>query len=129
MTIAWNTKPSVASLPLDHTWRLPQGRFVAGKVVDETGQPAAGTAVHFQGEGMAWNSREYADYEGPMAAPKSERPPVPVTDANGRWSADFISPKAKSIFGYLEHPGFATTQFGHVHPPDPIESPPASFLF
>jgi hypothetical protein len=44
-----------------------------------------------------------------------------TTDANGRWSADFISPRAKSLYGYLEHPEFATTQFGHIHPPDPLE--------
>ncbi|MGO8701201.1 MAG: carboxypeptidase regulatory-like domain-containing protein [Limisphaerales bacterium] len=121
MTISWNTKTSIAALAPEYTLRLPQGQLVAGVVVDEAGQPVAAASVHFQGDGMLWDSREYADYEGPMSLPQSDRPTPPMTDANGRWSADFISPKAKSLFGYLEHPEFATTQFGHIHPPDPIE--------
>lgn len=121
MSIVWNTKASVASLASEYKLRLPQGRLVAGIVVDEVGQPVAGATVHFHGEGMAWGSREFADYEGPRSLPPTERLPLPVTDANGRWSAAFISPQAKSLFGYLEHPEYATTQFGHVQPPDPIE--------
>jgi RNA polymerase sigma factor (sigma-70 family) len=121
MTIYWNTKASAASLAPEHTLRLPQGRLVAGTVLDETGQPVAGATVHFQGEGMGWDSREFVDYEGPMSLPQSDRRLPPVTDANGRWSADFISPRAKSLLGYLEHPEFATTQFGHIQPPDPLE--------
>lgn len=121
MTIAWNTKASVAALTPEYKLRLPLGRLVAGTVVDEAGQPVAGATVHFQGEGMPWDSREFADYEGPAALPPTERLPAPATDANGHWSADFISPRAKSVFGYLEHPELATTQFGHIHPPDPIE--------
>jgi RNA polymerase sigma factor (sigma-70 family) len=120
-TIAWNRKASMASLGPEDKLRLPQGRLVAGTVVDETGEPVAGATVHFQGEGMPWDNRAFADYEGPVFLSQSERPPPPMTDANGRWSADFISPRAKSVFGYLEHPEFATTQFGHIHPPDPIE--------
>src|SRR6266481_7185167 len=119
MSIFWNTKG--APLAPDYKLRLALGRFVAGTVVDDRGQPVAGAAVHFQSEGMRWDSREYADYEGPMSLPQSERLSPPTTDANGRWSADFISPRAKSLYGYLEHPEFATTQFGHIHPPDPLE--------
>ena len=120
-SISWNSKASMVSLGPEYTLRLPQGRLVAGTVVDETGQPVAGATVHFQGEGMGWDSREFVDYEGPTSLPQSERLAPPMTDANGRWSADFISPRAKNLFGYLQHPEFATTQFGHIHPPDPIE--------
>ena len=121
MTIYWNTKTSAASLAPEYTLRLSRGRLVAGTVVDETGQPVAGATVHFQGDGMGWDSREFVDYESQMSLPQSDRLPPPVTDANGRWSADFISPRAKSLYGYVEHPEFATTQFGHIQPPDPIE--------
>src|SRR5439155_6088214 len=38
MTVSWNSKASVASLLPGYTLRVPQGRFVAGTVVDETGQ-------------------------------------------------------------------------------------------
>jgi RNA polymerase sigma factor (sigma-70 family) len=120
-SILWNTKASVVSLASDYKLRLALGRFVAGMVVDETGQPVSGATVHFQTEGMPWDSREFANYEGPMSLPQVERLPPPTTDANGRWSANFISPRAKSLYGYLEHPEFATTQFGHIQPPDPIE--------
>ena len=121
MTIYLNTKTSAASLAPEYTLRLSRGRLVAGTVVDETGQPVAGATVHFQGDGMGWDSREFVDYESQMSLPQSDRLPPPVTDANGRWSADFISPRAKSLYGYVEHPEFATTQFGHIQPPDPIE--------
>jgi RNA polymerase sigma factor (sigma-70 family) len=120
-TIAWNSKVNVASLAPDYTLRLPQGRPIAGTVVDETGKPVAGATVHFQSEGMPWDSREYPDYDGPDFLPRSDRLPPVITDANGRWSADFISPKVNSVMGYLEHSEFETTFFGHVHPPDPIK--------
>jgi RNA polymerase sigma factor (sigma-70 family) len=119
-TITWNSKESLASLPPDYILRLPEGRLIAGKVVDETGQPVAGAAVHVQGEGMPWDRRDYADYEGPMTLPESDRPAPAITDANGRWSADFFSRQATMVYGYVQHADFATTQFGHVHPPDPI---------
>jgi RNA polymerase sigma factor (sigma-70 family) len=119
MSIFWSTKG--APLPPDYKLRLAPGRFVAGTVVDDRGQPIVGATVHFQSEGMGWDSREFADYEGPISLPQSDRLSPPTTDANGRWSADFISPRAKSLYGYVGHPEFATTQFGHIHPPDPIE--------
>jgi RNA polymerase sigma factor (sigma-70 family) len=117
--IIWSTKG--APLAHDYILRLALGRFVAGKVVDQTGKPVAGATVHFQSEGMGWDSREYADYEGQFSLPESERLAAPTTDANGHWTADFISPRAKRLYGYLQHPEFATTQFGHIEPPDPIE--------
>jgi RNA polymerase sigma factor (sigma-70 family) len=121
MRVAWETKETVESRPAEYTLRMPQGRLVAGTVVEETGQPVAGAAVRFQSEGTQGNSLEYVDYGGPWGLAQTDRPVLPTTDCNGRWSADFISPKAKSLFGYVEHPEFATTQFGHIHPPDPIE--------
>ena len=125
MTISWN-RTSMESLPPEYTLRLPPGRFVAGTVTDETGHPVGGAAVHFQAEGMPWDSREYADYEGPPSLGGSDRLPPVVTDATGCWSADFISPRAKRLFGYLEHPEFAITQFGHICPPAPV--PPSTNL-
>jgi RNA polymerase sigma factor (sigma-70 family) len=119
MRITWNTKGT--PLAPDYKLRLALGRFVAGTVVDEKGQPVATATVHFQTEGMGWDSREFADYEGPMSLPQSERLAAPTTDANGHWSADFISPRAKSLYGYLEHPEFAATQFGHIQPPEPVK--------
>jgi RNA polymerase sigma factor (sigma-70 family) len=118
MRVIWNTKG--APLASDYKLRLALGRFVAGTVIDDKGQPVAGATVHFQGEGMGWDSREFADYEGPISLPESERLSPPTTDANGHWSADFISPRAKRLYGYLQHPEFAATQFGHIEPPDPI---------
>lgn len=127
MSIVWN-KANMTSLAPEYNLRLQQGRLVAGTVIDETGQPVAGATVQFQGEGMPWDSREFPDYEGPRSLPPAEHLPLILTDANGRWSAAFISPQAKSLFGYLEHPEFATTQFGHIHPPDPIE-PSTNLVF
>lgn len=119
-TVSWNNRIRMASLPPEYALRLPQGRFVAGTVVDETGQPVAGATVHFQGEGMREDSRDFADYAGPLSLAQSARMAPPTTDAEGRWSADFISPRAKSLFGYVQHPEYATTQFGHIEPPDPV---------
>ncbi|MGO9201471.1 MAG: sigma-70 family RNA polymerase sigma factor [Limisphaerales bacterium] len=120
-TVSWNSRIGMASLPPEYALRLPQGQFVAGTVVDETGQPVVGATVHFQGEGMRGDSRDFADYAGPLSLSQSARMAPPTTDEEGSWSANFISPTAKSLFGYVQHPEYAATQFGHIQPPDPIQ--------
>jgi len=92
------------SLPRQYTLHLRPGMMVAGRVVDSEGRPIAGAQLQFDGGGTQWDTHEQVTYNGPV--------PRPVTDAQGRWSADFLDPAAPLIHGRIEHDDYAPTLFG-----------------
>jgi hypothetical protein len=92
-------------LPADYEVQLDPGVSVSGRVVSESGQSVAGATLRFNMEGMKSNARDYVDYRYPSL--------VPTSSANGDWSADFLrpSPGTEDIWGYVEHPDYAETEF------------------
>lgn len=89
------------SLPQEYVLKLEVGRPVSGRVMDPQGRAVGGAAVTFQGRGLPWDSRESEHYRHPV--------PPTVTDAQGRWTVDFLHPDAKRVSGRVEHPDFAAT--------------------
>lgn len=94
------------SLPSEYTLRLRPGKSVAGRVVNEAGQPVAGVQILFGGGlggGYQWDTHEQISYQGIV--------PVPVTDSTGQWSVDFLAPETTRLWGRVEHPEYASTGF------------------
>ena len=102
VALGWSEEEE-PSLPAEYLVKLEPGTQVSGQVVDEEHKPVEGARVIFHGEGLHSDSRCYVAYS-------ATRFTTVITDAQGRWIADFLASRP-TAWGRLAHPDFAETEF------------------
>jgi RNA polymerase sigma factor (sigma-70 family) len=94
-------------LPASYVMKVPRGTHVGGVVVDESGKPVSGAAIHlaFYGTGDASNREFQQDRPGLL-----NEDPLASTDAAGRWT--FGSCSSNGDFSIsVGHAAFPTARF------------------
>jgi beta-lactamase regulating signal transducer with metallopeptidase domain/thiol-disulfide isomerase/thioredoxin len=87
-------------VPPQYTVPIEPGTMIGGKVVDEAGKPIAGVSVGL------WVRQAG---ESPQGKPFMQIHDISVvTNAEGKWSADFIPKVAQSINLRLSHPDYVS---------------------
>ncbi len=96
--VRWNQY----NIPVEYTFKLTPGKALSGLVINEKGQPVANTQVRIQGPGVQGDHDEEIQFHGRLNKM--------ITDANGRWSCNFIPPDFKELRMILTHTNYAVTE-------------------
>jgi uncharacterized GH25 family protein len=104
--VTWESpdQKTAVDLPAEFTVKLPKGKTISGRVVDDAGKPVKDATVTVS------SYRRDRDEQTPTEMPVV-RPFIPwekrMTDAEGRWSYGGADPVAAEIRVHAQHPDFA----------------------
>jgi hypothetical protein len=97
IVLMWPIGPG-QKLPDNYTARLERGTTIGGRVVDEQGNPVAGSKV------LVWVPREDRVDRLPVLVDLFQTPFT--TDADGRWRCDVVPADLKTVLLQLNQPSF-----------------------
>lgn len=92
---------STADVPREYEMKLPRGRKIGGRIVDDAGAPVAAAVVHIDLQ----PSRVERETIWPYYRPSYEDTSV-TSDGDGRWSCDRVPRDGSNVAVRVEHDDF-----------------------